>query len=125
LRHLTAGIDGADSWATDGHKWLQVPYDCGFAIVRDREVHQRSMTQWSSYLPSVGPDDRVPSAFVPELSRRARGTPVWAMIRTLGRQGIAQLVERHCAFARRMAERLAAEPGIRVLNDGVLNQIAV
>jgi glutamate/tyrosine decarboxylase-like PLP-dependent enzyme len=125
LRHLTAGIEGADSWATDGHKWLQVPYDCGFAIVRDREAHQRSMTQWSSYLPSIGPDDRVPSAYVPELSRRARGTPVWAMLKTLGRQGIAELVERHCALARRFAGRLAAEPGVRVLNEVVLNQIAV
>ena len=80
-RHLTAGIEGAHSWATDGHKWLQVPYDCGFAIVRDREAHQRSMTQWSSYLPTIGADDRVPSALVPELSRRARGTPVWAVLR--------------------------------------------
>ena len=124
-QHLTEGIEGADSWATDGHKWLQVPYDCGFAIVRDRESHQRAMTQWSSYLPSIGQGDRVPSALVPELSRRARGTPVWAMMKTLGRQGIAELVERHCAYARRMAELLRAEPGIRVLNDVVLNQVIV
>lgn len=125
LRHLTAGVEGADSWATDGHKWLQVPYDCGFAIVRDREAHQRSMTQWSSYLPTIGADDRVPSALVPELSRRARGTPVWAMLKTLGRDGVAKLVERHCVYARRMAERLSAEPGVRVLNELVLNQVAV
>lgn len=87
LKHLTDGIEAADSWVTDGHKWLQVPYDSGFAIVRDREAHQRAMTQWASYLPSISPTDRVPSAFVPELSRRARGTPVWAMLKTLGRQG--------------------------------------
>ncbi|HET8726334.1 MAG TPA: aminotransferase class V-fold PLP-dependent enzyme, partial [Alphaproteobacteria bacterium] len=66
LRHLTDGIEGADSWVTDGHKWLQVPYDCGFAVVRDREAHQRAMTQWSSYLPSIAAHDRVPSAYVPE-----------------------------------------------------------
>ena len=124
-RSLTAGIDGADSWATDGHKWLQVPYDCGFAIVRDREAHQRSMTQWSSYLPMIGDGDRVPSAYVPELSRRARGAPVWAMLKALGRSGVAELVERHCALARRMAEKLSVEPGVRVLNDVVLNQVIV
>ena len=125
LKHLTAGIEGCDSWCTDGHKWLQVPYDSGFAIVRDRAIHQRAMTQWSSYLPTIGQGDRVPSAFVPELSRRARGVPVWALIRTLGRQGIAELVARNCAQARRFAGRLAAEPGIRVLNDVVLNQLIV
>jgi glutamate/tyrosine decarboxylase-like PLP-dependent enzyme len=125
LRHLTAGIEGCDSWCTDGHKWLQVPYDSGFAIVRDRAIHQRAMTQWSSYLPTIGQGDRVPSAFVPELSRRARGVPVWALIRTLGRQGIAGLIARNCAQARRFADRLAREPGIRVLNDVVLNQVIV
>ncbi|MDO8358735.1 MAG: pyridoxal-dependent decarboxylase, partial [Devosia sp.] len=125
LRHLTAGIEGCDSWCTDGHKWLQVPYDSGFAIVRDRAIHQRAMTQWSSYLPTIGQGDRVPSAFVPELSRRARGVPVWALIRTLGRQGIAELIERNCAQARRFAERLAREPGIRIMNDVVLNQVIV
>lgn len=124
-RGLTDGIERAQSWATDGHKWLQVPYDCGFAIVSDREAHQRSMTQWSSYLPMIGPDDRVPSALVPELSRRARGTPVWAMLKTLGRAGVAEMVERHCALARRMAERLGEEPGVRILNDVVLNQVIV
>jgi glutamate/tyrosine decarboxylase-like PLP-dependent enzyme len=124
-QHLTAGIERAQSWATDAHKWLQVPYDCGLAIVADREAHQRAMTQWSSYLPSIGADDRVPSAYVPELSRRARGTPVWAMLKLLGRQGIADLIEHHCRCATRMAERLAAEPGIQVLNDVVINQVAV
>jgi glutamate/tyrosine decarboxylase-like PLP-dependent enzyme len=124
-KHLTAGIERANSWATDAHKWLQVPYDCGLAIVADREAHQRAMTQWSSYLPSIGANDRVPSAYVPELSRRARGTPVWAMLKVFGRQGVADLVEHHCRCAARMAERLAAEPGIRVLNEVVINQVAV
>jgi glutamate/tyrosine decarboxylase-like PLP-dependent enzyme len=125
LKHLTAGIEGADSWVTDGHKWLQVPYDCGFAIVRDREAHQRAMTQWASYLPTIGKDDRVPSAFVPELSRRARGTPVWAMLKALGRQGVAEMVARHCALARRFADRLAAEPGINIRNEVAINQVIV
>jgi len=125
LKHLTEGIEGADSWVTDGHKWLQVPYDSGFAIVRDREAHQRAMTQWGSYLPSINQGDRVPSAFVPELSRRARGMPVWAMLKTLGRAGVAELVERHCALARRFAELLAAEPGIRIMNEVTINQVIV
>lgn len=125
LRHLTDGLEQFDSWCTDGHKWLQVPYDSGFAIVRDRQTLQRAMTQWSSYLPTFGADDRVPSAYVPELSRRARGIPVWALIKAYGRSGIAGLVEGHCRLARRFAERLGAEPGIRVLNEVVLNQVVV
>ena len=124
-KHLTEGIEGADSWVTDGHKWLQVPYDSGFAIVRDREVHQRAMTQWGSYLPSINQGDRVPSAFVPELSRRARGMPVWAMLKTLGRSGVAELVEKHCQLAKRFAERLAPEPGIRICNEVTINQVIV
>jgi glutamate/tyrosine decarboxylase-like PLP-dependent enzyme len=124
-KHLTAGIEAADSWVTDGHKWLQVPYDCGFAIVKDREAHQRAMMQWSSYLPSIATGDRIPSGFVPELSRRARATPVWAILKTLGRNGVAALVERVCAEARQFAARLAAEPGISVLNEVVHNQVIV
>ncbi|MEO6396570.1 MAG: aminotransferase class V-fold PLP-dependent enzyme [Devosia sp.] len=124
-KHLTQGIEAADSWVTDGHKWLQAPYDTGFAIVRDKEILLKAMTQWSSYLPAIGQGDRVPSNYVPELSRRARGVPVWAMIRHLGRAGITQMVERHCALARRFAARLADEPGIRILNDVVLNQVIV
>ncbi len=125
LRYLTAGIEGADSWVTDGHKWLQVPYDCGFAIVRDRTIHQRAMTQWSSYLPTISEGDRVPSAFVPELSRRARGVPVYALLKTLGRQGVADLVDHHCALARQFAELLVREPEVRVLNTVSLNQVIV
>lgn len=119
---LTEGLDQADSWATDGHKWLQTPYDCGFAIVRDAAAHRRAMAIDASYLPSGFYE---PSAYAPELSRRARGFATWAMLRTLGRRGIADLVRRHCAFTRELAERLAARPGVRVENDIVLNQIIV
>jgi len=124
-RHLTDGLELFDSWCVDGHKWLQVPYDSGFAIVRDKAVLARAMTQWSSYLPSIGQGDRVPSNFVPELSRRARGVPVWAVIRHFGRAGIAALVERHCRQAAQFAARLAAEPGVRILNEVVINQFVV
>ena len=125
LKHLTAGIEACDSWATDGHKWLQTPYDSGFAIVRDKEALLHAMTNWASYLPTIQQGDRVPSNYVPELSRRARGVPVWALLKTYGRDGIANMVERHCALTRRFAERLGKEPGIRILNDVVLNQIAL
>lgn len=120
---LADGVDLADSWAVDGHKWLQTPYDSGFAIVRDREAHRRAMMVAASYLPSVGAGERDPSHFVPELSRRARGFPAWAMIRHLGRAGIAAIVEANCRQARLIAETVSAEPGISVLNDVVLNQL--
>lgn len=119
---LADGVELADSWATDGHKWLQTPYDCGYAIVRDAEAHRRAMVIAASYLPSVGEGERDPSHFVPELSRRARGFATWAMLRHLGRAGIAAMVDRHCRLARLIAERVSAEPGIAVLNDVVLNQ---
>lgn len=118
---LAAGIEQADSWATDGHKWLQTPYDCGYAIVRDAQAHERAMSISASYLPtSVG--DRDPSHLVPELSRRARGFATWAMISHLGRDGIAAMVEQHCRLAQRMAEHIASERGAMLLNDVVLNQ---
>lgn len=122
---LAEGIDGADSWATDGHKWLQTPYDCGYAIVRDAEAHRRAMTIQASYLPPVAAGERDPSHFVPELSRRARGFATWAMLRHLGREGISSLVLNHCALARLMAQALAAEAGITIVNDVVLNQLIV
>jgi glutamate/tyrosine decarboxylase-like PLP-dependent enzyme len=123
--HLTQGVELADSWAADGHKWLQVPFDCGYVFVRDREAHRRAMTTGASYLPSVDMEARVPSDFVPERSRRARAVPTWAMIKTLGRRGIEQLVDRHCRIAGEIARALAAEPGIEILNDVVLNQVVV
>jgi glutamate/tyrosine decarboxylase-like PLP-dependent enzyme len=119
---LAEGVELADSWATDGHKWLQTPYDCGFAIVRDAEAHRRAMVIAASYLPSVGDGERDPAHLVPELSRRARGFATWAMLRHFGRAGIAALVEQNCRQARLIADRVRAEPGIAVLNDVVLNQ---
>ena len=100
-----------------------MPYDCGFAIVRDAAALQRAMSMSASYLPSG--ENRAPEAFSPEMSRRARGFAVWAVLMALGRQGVAEMVERHCAVARAIAARLAAEPGIAVLNEVVLNQVAV
>ncbi|WP_237684458.1 pyridoxal phosphate-dependent decarboxylase family protein, partial [Pseudaminobacter soli (ex Zhang et al. 2022)] len=125
LRHLALGLEAADSWATDGHKWLQTPYDCGYAVVRDEEAHRRAMTIAASYLPTAGTGERNPSNYVPELSRRARGFATWAMIRHLGRSGIVDVVERNCQAARAIAERLAGEPGVKVVNDVVLNQMLV
>ena len=122
---LAVGIEGADSWATDGHKWLQTPYDCGYTIVRNGDAHRRAMTIAASYLPSNTEGERDPSHYVPELSRRARGFATWAMIKHLGQDGIAEMVTRHCRLARLIADILAGEDGITVMNQVVLNQIAV
>jgi glutamate/tyrosine decarboxylase-like PLP-dependent enzyme len=121
--HLAAGVEQADSWSVDGHKWLQTPYDCGYAIVRDSAAHVRAMQIAASYLPAG--DFRHPYDYTPELSRRARGFATWAMIRSLGRSGIADMVSRHCALARRFAEKLGAESDVAIMNDVVLNQVAV
>ncbi|MCA0434052.1 MAG: aspartate aminotransferase family protein [Proteobacteria bacterium] len=122
---LTEGMEQADSWATDGHKWLQTPYDSGFAIVKDEVAHRRAMTIAASYLPMTAEGERDPTHYVPELSRRARGFPAWAMIKALGRSGIAEMVNRHCTVARSMAQALAREPGVAVLNDVVMNQAII
>ncbi len=121
--HLGAGLELADSWGVDGHKWLQTPHDSAYAIVRHAEAHRRAMLIAASYLPEG--EDRHPADYTPELSRRARGFATWAMIKSLGREGIAAMVQRHCDLARRMGERLAAAPDVEVLNDVVLNQVAV
>lgn len=121
-RHLTQGVERADSWATDGHKWLQTPYDCGFAIVRDAEAHRRAMAISASYLPPAQGAEREPSAYVPELSRRARGFATWAMIRRLGREGIAELVTRNCAVAAHMGETLGGDDGVELVCPVELNQ---
>ncbi len=123
LRPLVAGMAEADSWAADAHKWLQVPYDCGLAFVRDAGALNRAMSVTASYLPAG--ENRAPEAFSPEMSRRARGFAVWAVLMALGRQGLAEMIERHCAVARDIAGRLAAEPGLAVLNDVVLNQVVL
>jgi glutamate/tyrosine decarboxylase-like PLP-dependent enzyme len=122
-RHLAAGIGNADSWATDAHKWLNVPYDCGLAFVRDPQALKAAMAISAEYLPTQS-DFRNPSDFTPELSRRARGVEVWAALRTYGREGIAEMIERNCAQARHFAAALSAA-GFEVLNDVVLNQVLV
>ena len=124
LRHLVAGTDRADSWATDGHKWLNVPYDSGIAVTAHPDAHRAAMALTASYL-MTGDGLRDGSDWTPEASRRARGIAIWAAIRALGRQGIADLVERCCTLARRMDARLSAAPGVDVLNEVVLNQVLV
>jgi glutamate/tyrosine decarboxylase-like PLP-dependent enzyme len=126
LRHLVAGVEDADSWATDAHKWLNVPYDCGLVFVADPETHRAAMlNERAGYLPAGATDRRDPIEWVPDFSRRARSLPVWAALRTLGRSGVAELIDRCCALARQFAERLATIPGVEVLNDVVLNQVMV
>ncbi|MGO4565431.1 aspartate aminotransferase family protein [Rhizobium sp. 2YAF20] len=121
----TAGVELADSWATDGHKWLQTPYDSGYAIVRDEVAHRRAMTIVASYLPPVSQGERDPSHYVPELSRRARGFATWAMLKHLGQDGVIALVDQACSAATLIAERLVREPGIAVLNEVALNQVII
>jgi glutamate/tyrosine decarboxylase-like PLP-dependent enzyme len=124
-RGLVEGVERADSWATDGHKWLNVPYDCGIAVVADSSAHRTAMTSTSPYIPPH--EEGMPWGFdvTPEFSRRSRGLPVYAALRFLGRRGVAELVDRCCDHARRMAARLSAAEGVDVLNDVVLNQVVV
>ena len=122
-RHLVEGSERADSWATDAHKWLNVPYDSGLAFCRHPEAQAEAMAVAASYLQRGG--GRSPSDWVTESSRRARGFAVWAALRALGRSGVADLVERCCEHARSFAELLGAEPGVEILNEVVLNQILV
>jgi glutamate/tyrosine decarboxylase-like PLP-dependent enzyme len=126
LRGLAAGSERADSWATDAHKWLNTPYDCGIAIVKDSEAHRRAMAVRAAYLPD--PDAhaaRSPMDWTPEFSRRARGFAVYAALRQLGRSGVEELIERCCAHARAFAEQLGALPGVIVLCPVELNQALV
>ena len=124
-RHLVAGIELADSWAVDGHKWLNVPQDAGYAIVAHPDAHLAAMSIKAPYLQRAGEDRRDSGDWVPDSSRRARGLDTWVALRTLGRSGVAELIERCCRLARRMADRLAAETGVIVLNDVALNQVLV
>ena len=120
------GLERADSWSTDAHKWLNVPYDCGITICRHPDSHRAAMTVTASYLVQAAPGtDRDPVDWNPEFSRRARGVPVYAALASLGRSGVAEIVDRCCAHARRFAELLAGEPDVVVLNDVVLNQVLV
>ena len=122
-RHLVAGIEQADSWATDAHKWLNVPYDSGIAFVRRSGDLKAAMSITADYL-ATDTEFRNPSDFTPELSRRARGVDVWAALRSLGRQGVAELVNRCCRHARRFAAGFTTA-GFEVLNEVVLNQVLV
>ncbi len=125
LRARLAGVEDADSWATDAHKTLNVPYDCGLAIVARPEALRRAFSVHTSYLiaTDAGPGD--PFEKVPEMSRRARGIPVWAALRQLGRDGVISMVDRLAANARALAEGLSAIPGVEVLNDVVFTQVSV
>jgi glutamate/tyrosine decarboxylase-like PLP-dependent enzyme len=123
LRHLTAGVEMADSWATDAHKWLNVPYDSGLAFVRSADALRAAMSVSAEYLPPTGAL-RSPSDYTPEMSRRARGVEIWAALMSLGRSGLVDLIERNCRQARRFATELSAA-GHEILNDVVLNQVLV
>jgi glutamate/tyrosine decarboxylase-like PLP-dependent enzyme len=125
LRDRVAGIDGADSWATDAHKWLNVPYDSGIVICRDPAPHHAAMTLGAAYYVETAGGERDPYNWVPESSRRARGFAIYAALRSLGRDGLAAMIERCCGIARRMADGLRGAPGVTILNDVVLNQVLV
>ena len=125
-RRLVAAVETADSWACDGHKWLNVPYDSGYTFCAHPDSHAAAMSLTAAYLVGQGAGGlRAPSDFVPESSRRARGFATWAALRQLGRAGVADLVERCCRLARRFATALDAADGIEVVNDVVLNQVLV
>ncbi|HEX5582574.1 pyridoxal phosphate-dependent decarboxylase family protein [Gaiella sp.] len=123
LGHLLAGSERADSWATDAHKWLNVPYDCGIAFCAHPDPHREAMTAHAEYYVRDPDAIREPIDWTPEHSRRARAVPVYAALRQLGRSGVADLVERSCARARQFAAGIAELPGCEVLNDVVLNQV--
>jgi glutamate/tyrosine decarboxylase-like PLP-dependent enzyme len=125
LRPLLDGADLADSWATDAHKWLNVPYDCGIVIVRDAAAHRASMTTTAEYIEHTAGAERDEFDWVPEFSRRARGFTVYAALRHLGRRGVEAMIDRNCAQARQFAEILGRDPRVKILNDVVLNQVLV
>ncbi len=122
-RHLVAGVERADSWAADGHKWLNVPYDSGIVMTADADAHRAAMTISGSYLVKDQISARDRGDWVPESSRRPRGVPIYAAIRSLGRQGLAAMIERCCDHARHMAMRLGDAPGVDILNEVVINQV--
>ena len=123
LRHLTAGVERADSWATDAHKWLNVPYDSGLAFVAHPEAHRSAMRLTADYLVADPDAARDQMDWTPEFSRRARGFAVYAALRSLGRSGVADLVETLCERARQFAAEIALLPGCEVVNEVVLNQV--
>jgi glutamate/tyrosine decarboxylase-like PLP-dependent enzyme len=119
------GLADADSWTTDAHKWLNVPYDSGIVVVRDVAAHHAAMTLGAAYYVETAGGERDNYNWVPESSRRARGFAVYAALRSLGRNGLADMIGRGCTLARRMADGLRGEPGVTILNDVVLNQVLV
>jgi glutamate/tyrosine decarboxylase-like PLP-dependent enzyme len=125
FRHLVAGLERADSWTTDAHKWLNVPYDSGIVLCKHPESHRAAMTIAASYLiqDEGGQQVRDEVDWVPEFSRRARGFSVYAALRSLGRSGLVELVERCCDGAARFAERIVELDGVELLNEVVLNQV--
>lgn len=124
--HLVDGLEGADSWGCDGHKWLNVPYDSGYAFCAHSDIHATAMAYTADYLTGqVVGREFGGGDYVPESSRRARGFATWAAIRSLGRSGVADLVERCCALARRLADGVAGIPNVTLANDVVLNQVLV
>jgi glutamate/tyrosine decarboxylase-like PLP-dependent enzyme len=126
LRHLVDGIELADSWGTDGHKWLNVPYDSGYVFCAHPDVHAAALAYTAAYLVGAQPSAiRAPGDYVLESSRRARGLATWAALRELGRDGVAALVDRCCALARRFAAALGDGDGVEIGNDVVLNQVLV
>jgi glutamate/tyrosine decarboxylase-like PLP-dependent enzyme len=125
LRHCLGGVELADSWATDAHKWLNVPYDSGLVFVAHPAAHRAAMSLTASYLVRSGPQPRENMDWTPESSRRARGFAVYAALKSLGRTGVEDLIDRCCRLARRFADRLRAHPRIQILNDIVLNQVLV
>ena len=122
-RKLADGIELADSWATDAHKWLNVPYDCGVAIVRDADAHRASMTSSAAYLQQTSGVERDNLDWAPEFSRRGRGATAYAALRALGRRGVEELVDRCCAHAKKFADLLSRDRRVKILNDVVLNQV--
>jgi glutamate/tyrosine decarboxylase-like PLP-dependent enzyme len=125
LRPLVHGVERADSWATDAHKWLNVPYDSGLAFTAHPAAHRAAMSVSAAYLVRSPDELREPMDWTPESSRRARGFAVYVALRSLGRRGLEEMLDRCCRLARRFADRLGAEPQLRVLNDVVLNQVLV
>ncbi len=124
--HHVDGVGNADSWGCDGHKWLNVPYDSGYAFCADPEIHATAMAYTADYLTGqVAGRDFGGGDFVPESSRRARGFPTWAAIRSMGRSGLADLINRSCRHARQLAEGIAAIPHVEVANEVVLNQVLI
>lgn len=121
-RHLLKGMEKADSWGADAHKWLNVPYDCGLVFVKNKSALMNALSAPASYLPTS--NMREPFQYVPEMSRQARGVAVWAALKSLGKKGLAGLIERNCAQARQFAQHLE-QAGYRILNKVVLNQVLV